>query len=64
MAFLNALSECSLSAGSFSEGLLRQGELIAGIEPLLEDDFAVVGFADVHGCSAFFQLIIAVWEKL
>jgi hypothetical protein len=37
--------------------LFAQGQLIAGIEPLLKNDFAVFGFRDVHGAGALFEFV-------
>ncbi|MDD3277143.1 MAG: hypothetical protein PHP93_08855 [Kiritimatiellales bacterium] len=43
--------------GHCGKGLLfAEGKLLAGINPLLQDDLAVFAFADVHGVRPLFQV--------
>jgi hypothetical protein len=37
--------------------LLAEGQLLFGVNPLLEHDLAVFAFADVHRVRTFFQII-------
>ncbi len=52
------LCDIKSSSDIFStENLFRQRELLPRIEPLLKNDFAVFGFADVHRAGVLLQII-------